>query len=89
MLIGFKCIGIFGDKISYLLALSTPLQVILLGLSVLPNDLKIYGTDMIVPADDIQMRTITGTDDGRIFMIGNDANVYEFVYNVNTPCDTI
>ncbi|KAG2195840.1 hypothetical protein INT47_012381 [Mucor saturninus] len=73
--------GIFGDKIHHILVLSTPLQIILLGLHVSLDDLKLFVLDMTVPADDIQMRVIKGTDDGRIFMIGNDANVYEFIYN--------
>lgn len=41
---------------------------------------------MNVSADDVQMRSITGTEDGRIFMIGSDSNVYEFMYNVSIIC---
>lgn len=44
---------------------------------------------MAVPADDILMKEIKGTDDGRIFMTGNDNNVYELIYNVSLMRDVI
>ncbi|KAG2228604.1 hypothetical protein INT48_003834 [Thamnidium elegans] len=72
---------IFSNQISYLLVFATPLQVIALGLSTESNKLTVFATDMNVSADDVQMTSITGTEDGRFFMIGNDSNVYEFIYN--------
>lgn len=75
-------LDIFSDEINYVLVIATPLQVVLLGLTATPTDLKIFATDMTTSADDVIMRKIVGTEDGRIFMIGGDANVYEFIYRV-------
>ncbi|GAA5797410.1 hypothetical protein HPULCUR_002794 [Helicostylum pulchrum] len=72
--------GIFSNQISYVLVFATPLQVIALGISTESNKLTVFATDMNVSADDVRMKSITGTEDGRFFMIGNDSNVYEFIY---------
>lgn len=83
MIIFFKHVGIFSNKISYLLVFATPLQVIALGLSTEANKLTVFATDMNVSADDVRMQSITGTEDGRFFMIGDDSNVYEYIYYVS------
>ncbi|KAL9557197.1 hypothetical protein MBANPS3_001500 [Mucor bainieri] len=79
--------GVFGDHIKYVLVISTPLQVILLAVSVTQahsstnlDTLALFATNMTLPADDEQMEQIGGTDDGRIFTIGKSGTVYEIEY---------
>ncbi|KAG0345336.1 hypothetical protein BG005_001354 [Podila minutissima] len=74
--------GIFDSKIEYLLVIATPVDVHLLGLGTgsgsTPHTL--YITNMSVPSDNVAMRTIVGTEDGRIFMNGNDGRLWEINY---------
>ena len=35
-----------------------------------------------IPTDNVNMLSITGTKDGRIFMAGQDGNLYELHYQV-------
>ncbi|RUP43847.1 hypothetical protein BC936DRAFT_136639, partial [Jimgerdemannia flammicorona] len=86
--------GIFIDQIEYLLILATPIEIILLGMSLnsaatvhTPNgyahpagELTLYVTQMSVPSDNVSMTSIIGTDSGRIFMCGNDGHLYELLY---------
>lgn len=80
--------GIFGDSITHLLVFSTPLQVIILALTVTATELKVYATEMSAPVDDVQYKIIKGTEDGRIFMVGNNGKFSEFIYHVkyNPAC---
>lgn len=55
----------------------------MLALTVKPTEFRVYATEMVAPADNVLMSTIVGTDEGRIFMVGKNGNVYEFVYNVS------
>jgi nuclear pore complex protein Nup155 len=81
--------GVFVDEINYLLVLCTPLTVILLGVSVTdvlgPNhrtrkEIKLYDLDMSVSCD-VEMISVAGTADGRIFMAGSqDGHLYELHY---------
>ncbi|KII93895.1 hypothetical protein PLICRDRAFT_36114 [Plicaturopsis crispa FD-325 SS-3] len=83
--------GVFIDEITYLLVICTPVSVLLLGLSSTPasastsgnithKEIKLYATDMSV-ATDVEMRSVIGTRDGRIFMAGSqDGNLYELHY---------
>lgn len=75
-------IGIFDSKVEYLLVIATPVDVHLLGLGSgsgsTPHTL--YITNMSVPSDNVAMRTIVGTEDGRIFMNGNDGRLWEINY---------
>lgn len=81
--------GVFVDEINYLLVLCTPLTVILLGVSATdvpgPNrttrkEIKLFDLDMSVPCD-VEMISIAGTADGRIFMAGSqDGHLYELHY---------
>ncbi|KAI9512809.1 nucleoporin [Russula earlei] len=82
-------LGVFVDEINYLLILCTPLTVILLGVSATdvlgPNhtirkEIKLFDLDMSVPCD-VEMISIAGTADGRIFMVGSqDGHLYELHY---------
>ena len=81
--------GVFIDEITYLLVLCTPLSMTLIGVSVSsvpgPNnrtrkEIKLYATDMSISTD-VEMISVVGTHDGRIFMCGNqDGNLYELHY---------
>lgn len=72
----------FDDKVEYLLVIATPIEVHLLGVSVgsgsIPHTL--YITNMSVPTDNVAIKSIVGTADGRIFMNGNDGRLWEIDY---------
>ncbi|KAF9914439.1 hypothetical protein BX616_008291 [Lobosporangium transversale] len=72
----------FDDKVEYLLVIATPIEVHLLGMSVgfgsTPHTL--YITNMSVPTDNVAIKSIVGTADGRIFMNGNDGRLWEVDY---------
>ena len=80
----------FIDDISHILVVCTHVSVILLGLSTsqstgpdnrLHRDLKLYATDMTISTDGVEMSSVVGTNDGRIFMCGvGDGNLYELHY---------
>lgn len=89
--------GVFNPKIDYLLIVATALQIIPLGISVSePTQLgeqsvvNLIAVNLAIPSDDISMRSVVGTADGRIFMVGsptgdetnNTGHLYELVYNV-------
>ena len=81
--------GVFIDEISRLLVLCTPISVLLIGVSVSPvtgqdgrvhKEIKMYATDMSVSTD-VEMTSVVGTPDGRIFMCGSqDGCLYELHY---------
>jgi nuclear pore complex protein Nup155 len=81
--------GVFVDEINHLLVLCTPLTVILLGVSATdvlePNhrtrkEIKLFDLDMSVSCD-VEMISVAGTPDGRIFMAGSqDGHLYELHY---------
>ena len=80
----------FIDDISHILVVCTHVSVILLGLSTsqstgpdnrLHRDLKLYATDMTISTDGVEMSSVVGTNDGRIFMCGvGDGILYELHY---------
>lgn len=83
--------GLFIDDISSLLVICTPISVLLIGLSFssLPGhgrahqEIRLYATDLVV-ATDIEMTSVIGSPDGRIFMCGSqDGNLYELHYQEN------
>ncbi|GFS70486.1 nuclear pore complex protein Nup155 [Nephila pilipes] len=80
---------IFQSFIHYLLCLTTPVEIVILGVNftsqdtnsspfeemhMLPEPLFSY------PTDNIHMCTFAGTDGGRIFLGGKDGSIYEFSY---------
>ncbi|KAG8179998.1 hypothetical protein JTE90_020953 [Oedothorax gibbosus] len=80
---------IFQDFIHYLLCLTTPAEIVILGVNfssqdggstpfeemhMLPEPLFSF------PSDNIHMCTFQGTNDGRIFLGGKDGCIYEFSY---------
>ncbi|THH34060.1 hypothetical protein EUX98_g164 [Antrodiella citrinella] len=81
--------GVFIDEITSLLVLWSPISITLIGISATtvpgPNgrtrkEIKLYATDMSISTD-VEMTSVIGTDEGRIFMCGNqDGNLYELHY---------
>ncbi|KAH0838249.1 nucleoporin [Lanmaoa asiatica] len=78
--------AVFVDEISSIMVLCTPVSVLLIGLSTLPlpqsnrKDIRMYATDMSVSTD-IEMSSVVGTPQGRIFMAGSqDGCLYELHY---------
>jgi nuclear pore complex protein Nup155 len=83
--------GVFIEQVEYLLVVSTPVEIIILGLAFCDNhrknrvsrgELQIYLTQMSVLTDNIGMTEIIGTDNGRIIMAGENGHLYEFLYQV-------
>ncbi|KAI9500025.1 Non-repetitive/WGA-negative nucleoporin C-terminal-domain-containing protein [Coemansia spiralis] len=81
--------GVFVDTIKYVMVVATPLEVFLLGVGYDTarlagarggGEVTLFATQISVPADGIAMTSIVGTDDGRVFMTGNDGGLYEFAY---------
>ncbi|KAF9360346.1 hypothetical protein BGX34_007836 [Mortierella sp. NVP85] len=73
---------VFNEKVEYLLVIATPIEVHLLGLAVGSGSSQhtLYITNMSVPTDNVAIRSILGTADGRIFMNGNDGRLWEIDY---------
>lgn len=74
--------SVFSDLVKYILVVATPVQVYLLAF-VWEADLsllKIESTSFSVPSDSVTMLKVAGSQCGRIFMGGNDGNVYELEY---------
>lgn len=81
--------GVFLEQIEYLLVVSTPLEILLLGIAFSEKDegngrgkMNVYRTDMVVSSDNVNMTLIVGTDQGRVFMRGSDFHLYELMYQV-------
>eukprot|EP00941_MAST-03F_sp_MAST-3F-sp1_P002721 g2721.t1 len=69
---------------SHVLILTTPVEIVVL--KVLFSNDSVYGsiqlepTDLSIPSDNVSMLTVCGTASGRIFMGGQDGNLYELHY---------
>ncbi|GBG24052.1 Cys-Gly metallodipeptidase dug1 [Hondaea fermentalgiana] len=76
--------GIFDADVEYIVAISTPVEVLLLQLKIVGHpvygDIILEPTEYNMATDNVPMRSIAGTADGRIFMAGHDGSLYEFVY---------
>ncbi|KAF9907927.1 hypothetical protein EC991_010366 [Linnemannia zychae] len=72
----------FDDKVEYILVIATPIEIHLLGVSVGSGSVAhtLYITNMSVPTDNVAIKSIVGTADGRIFMNGNDGRLWEIDY---------
>lgn len=81
--------GVFIDAITSVLVICTPVSVLLIGVSTLAatsqngkprKEIQMYATDLSVQTD-VEMISVVGTKDGRIFMCGSqDGNLYELHY---------
>lgn len=84
--------GLFIDDITSLLVICTPVSVLLIGVAIANQtgtdgrprkEIKLYATDLTISTD-IEMTSVVGTSDGRIFMCGQqDGNLYEMHYQAN------
>lgn len=87
--------GVFNSSVKWVLVIVTPMEIILLAvvfkspeqLHVKGNtvdyanlDLVLVETGLVFPSDEVNMVSVCGTKDGRIFAAGSDGNIYEFVY---------
>ena len=76
--------GVFVDEVRYLLALATPLQVVLVALSFSsPTEFSILPTQLSAPTDAVHILRLQGTPSGRIFMCGKDGCLYELLYQAD------
>jgi nuclear pore complex protein Nup155 len=84
--------GVFLDEIEYILVVTTPLEIILLGMAFTGGKAKdtkssqprgpltLYRTDLTLASDGVNFVQVVGTDEGRVFMLGSDNNVHELAY---------
>ncbi len=76
--------GVFVPSVRYLLVLTTPVEVVVLAVSFagddIDGDMILQPTALSVPSDDVNLLQVVGTPAGRIFMCGNDGNLYELDY---------
>lgn len=76
---------IFASNITHLLIISTvrEIKIHAIGFNAATGVLNVYQTDMATTSADHIMTSIVGTKFGRIFMLGNDGNVWELEYRVS------
>ena len=75
---------VFIDGITHLLIISTASRTKMLGLSQEDNgELSIYTTDFEVDSP-AQFTEVQGTDDGRVFLLGHNRDIYELEYTANS-----
>ncbi|RCI05673.1 hypothetical protein CU098_001235, partial [Rhizopus stolonifer] len=83
--------GLFNETVKYLIVVATPLQVIFIAV-IKPNHLpsvshstpdhrrvEYMATRTVVSTDDVKICSITGTDDGRIFVVSHDGRLHEII----------
>lgn len=75
--------GIFVDSVKYILVIATPIEVVILALAFdeYMQNLKLIPTSYVIPSDDVAMIKVIGCQNGRIFMGGDNGNVYELAYD--------
>lgn len=75
--------AVLGAGIDYVLVIATPLEIVLLGVSLnagANEGFRLFETPYSTTADGVSMTTIVGTPGGRIFMGGSNGNIYELCY---------
>lgn len=74
--------GILQPHIVNLLALSTPVEISLLGVSFSGDEMQLVPEPLFtLSADQLHTSCIVGTSSGRIFLGGRDGHLYEFCYS--------
>lgn len=75
--------GVFLDAVKYILVVASPVEVVLLAVTCdsACKNMKLVPTSYSMPSDNVAMVKVVGTQAGRIFMAGNDGNVYELDYS--------
>nr|XP_017099232.2 LOW QUALITY PROTEIN: nuclear pore complex protein Nup154 [Drosophila bipectinata] len=80
--------GVFVNDVKYLLVLTTPIEVIVLGVTFAENAYKemqlMNRPIFVVGTDNVSISVIKGSEDGRIFMGGRDGCLYEFFYQAES-----
>jgi len=92
--------GIFTDAVEWVLVVTTPEEVQLCALAFESStaleglgtpdrnggtrSLRLIPTRFIIPTDSVPMLSVSGTDDGRIFLGGHDGCLYEMAYDSPT-----
>jgi hypothetical protein len=74
--------GVFVDSVKYILVVSTTIEVVILAVTI-SNDgaLRIVPTAYTVSTDNVTVYKLVGSQSGRVFMGGHDANLYELAYD--------
>lgn len=73
--------GVFVDTIKHLLVVCTPLYVQIIGVELNNGEMKLYETDITISTDAVEMTSVVGSKQGRIFMLGlQDGFLYELTY---------
>ena len=74
--------GILQPQIVNLLAVSTPVEISLLGVSFSGEEMQLVPEPLFtLAADQLHTSCILGTESGRIFLGGRDGHLYEFCYS--------
>ena len=74
--------GLLQPHVVHMLALSTPVEVVLLGVSMAGQELQLVPEPLFsLAADQLHTSCIVSSEDGRIFMGGRDGHLYEFCYS--------
>lgn len=85
--------GIFRDDIKHLMVVSTISEVKIMALEYTSTkQLRVHKTDMTTNTAGVNMISIVGTQQGRIFMLGDDGYVWELDYRVSQSiyvCSTL
>ncbi|XP_017059277.1 nuclear pore complex protein Nup154 [Drosophila ficusphila] len=80
--------GVFVQDVKYLLLLTTPIEVIVLGVTFGEGSHKemqlMNRTIFVIGTDNVSISVIKGTDDGRIFLGGRDGCLYEIFYQAES-----
>lgn len=76
--------GIFKDVIEWCLVLTTPEEVMLVALARMDENLTMIPTSFLTASDLVLMTCAVGTDNGRIFLGGDDGCVHEMTYEDGT-----
>ncbi|RKP01615.1 hypothetical protein CXG81DRAFT_11769, partial [Caulochytrium protostelioides] len=78
--------GVFLPQIEFLLVVTTPIEIILLGVTFEGperRELAIIETGLAQSSDQILMGAIVSTAEGRVFMCGNNGHLFELEYRAS------
>lgn len=75
--------GIFVDRVKQLMIIATTSEISVIGVVNGPQGLNYVNSFISTVTNGVHMLQIVGTSQGRIFMLGNDDNVWELDYRVS------
>lgn len=75
--------GIFVDRVKQLMIIATTSEISVIGVVNGPQGLNYVNSFISTVTNGVHMLQIVGTNQGRIFMLGNDDNVWELDYRVS------